>query len=70
MKIQFIRLFTKINYKGDITPPAIISFGQICIEWRKDLGNGIGRSVVSKYRTDLQINFWLVILTFQWFSHP
>jgi hypothetical protein len=66
-KVEITRLFTKINYEGCITPPAIISFGRACIEWRnEDMGNGMGRTVVSKYRYDLKINLWLITFYFSW----
>ena len=67
MDITILRPFAKIAYEGYITPPAIISFGRACVEWRdEDMGNGIGRMVVSKYRYDLRINLWIIQFDFSW----
>jgi len=67
MRVQFLRPFTKIDYEGYGTPPAIVSFGRACVEWQnEDMGNGMGRSVVSKYRYDLLLNFYLIQFNISW----
>lgn len=66
-QITFTRPFVWINYEGYVDHPHIVAFGRACVEWRnEDMGNGMGRSVVSKYRCDLKINLWLVVMRFSW----
>lgn len=66
-EITFTRPFVWINYEGYCIPPHIVAFGRACVEWKnEDMGKGMGRSIVSKYRCDLEINLWLIVLRFSW----
>lgn len=69
MKIEMLRIFSKITYDGWIKPPALISFGKRPIEWKtEDMENGMRRWVKSKYRYDLEIDLWLLKFYFRWDS--
>lgn len=67
MKIEILKPFSEINYKGYITPPAFISFGKEIVGRKdEDIVYGVGRSVVLRYRYELKIDLWLIKFYFQW----
>lgn len=65
MHIRLLKPFVFIANDGCAKEPHMIAFGKLPVEWKsEDVGNGMARSVVSKYRYIIEINLFLVVLFF------
>lgn len=68
IKIDFLKPFSFIEEGAYID--SIVAYGKIPIEFENvDVGNGYGKTIVTKYRCKLIINLWLIIINFNWIKN-
>lgn len=67
INIKFRKLYCRLE-EGEFSLHSFITFKKIPLEYKNiDMGNGKGKTVVSKYSCILIIDLYIFVLKFKWF---